>query len=264
MAKNKNKITIPILDAFGIAMTIVFSLIIFSIVYYIFEDNEYFETSMKTRYLQKDGFSVLYDKEYSKTTGIPCHKLKKDVLSLLPTGYSFIDYIYKIQNVALSTFHRDVTSSKNTYNTKYPVYTLILYKYDGDLLSICPASHTSYPFVWSKIVNIQGKSGTAFLFDCDILHAGCTNNCSYRELIQYKICHDDDKNLLSHLSGVNIDKTENCVITYQNIIIRKLSYYFELIINCVLTPLLLKREKDNTIVGYIQSYIPITFYNNTN
>lgn len=254
MPKNKNKITIPI----------VFSLIIIlSIVYYIFEDNEYFETSIQTRSLKNDGFTVLYDKEYTKITNIPCDKLKKDVLGLLPIGYSFIDYIYKIKNVALSTFHRDVTSSKHTYNTKYPVYTLILYKYDGDLLSICPSSHKSYPFVWSKIVNIQGKSGTAFLFDCDILHAGCTNDCKYRELIQYKICHDDDKNLLSHLSGVNIDKSEKCVVNYRNHILRKLSYYFELIINCVFTPLLLKREKDNTIVGFIQSYSPITFYNNT-
>lgn len=237
---------------------IVFSLIILFIVYYFFEENEYYETSIKTRCLENDGFTVLYDIEYP----IKPYKLKKKVLELLPTGYSFIDYIYKIQNVALSTFHRDVTSSKKIYNTKHPVYTLILYKYDGDLLSICPSSHKSYPFVWSKIVNIQGKSGTAFLFDCDILHAGCINNCNYRELIQYKICHDDDKNVLSHLSGVNIYKNEKCVINYQNNILRKLSYYFELPINYFFTPLLLKRENDDSIIGYIQSHIPIQFYNN--
>ena len=72
-----------------------------------------------------------------------------------------MDYIYKINDGALSTFHRDVTSSK----TIYPVYTLILYKYDGELLSVCPSSNTTYPFVTSRIVNVEGKSGTCFLFD---------------------------------------------------------------------------------------------------
>ena len=249
MIKYKNKKIIPIF---------IFSLIIVFIIYYFFENNEYFETSIKTRCLENDGFAVLYDIEYS----LKPYKLKNKVLELLPNGYSFIDYIYKIQNVALSTFHRDVTSSKYTYNTKHPVYTLILYKYDGDLLSICPSSNKSYPFVWSKIVNIQGKIGTAFLFDSDILHAGCMNDCGYRELIQYKICHDDDKKLLSHLSGVNINKNEKCVMNYQNKILRKLSYYFEFPINYIFTPLLLKRENDDSIIGYIQSHIPITFYNN--
>ena len=248
--KNKN---------FLLKYFIIFIVILF-IVYYLFEDNEDFEKSIKNRCLQKDGFIALYDTEFNTNTD----KLKNKVLEILPEGYSFIDYIYKIKNVALSTFHRDVTSSKNTYNTKHPVYTLILYKYDGDLLSICPSSHKSYPFVWSKIVNIQGKSGTAFLFDCDILHAGCTNDCSYRELIQYKICHDDDKKLLYHLSGVNINKNEQCVINYQNRVLRKLSYFFEFPINYLLPSFLLKREKDDTIVGSIQSYIPIKFYNNTN
>ena len=249
--KNKNKTLL-------FKYFIIFIVILF-IVYYLFEDNEYFETSIKTRSLENDGFIVLYDTEYNTNTD----KLKKKVLEILPERYSFMDYRYKIKNVALSTFHRDVTSSKNTYNTKHPVYTLILYKYDGDLLSICPSSHKSYPFVWSKIVNIQGKSGTAFLFDCDILHAGCTNDCSYRELIQYKICHDDDKQLLNHLSGVDINKTEQCVINYQNKFLRKLSYFFEMPINYIFTPFLLKREDNNSIIGYIQSHIPFTFYNNS-
>ena len=249
--KNKNKTLL-------FKYFIIFIVILF-IVYYLFEDNEYFETSIKTRSLENDGFIVLYDTEYNTNTD----KLKKKVLEILPERYSFMDYRYKIKNVALSTFHRDVTSSKNTYNTKHPVYTLILYKYDGDLLSICPSSHKSYPFVWSKIVNIQGKSGTAFLFDCDILHAGCTNDCSYRELIQYKICHDDDTQLLNHLSGVDINKTEQCVINYQNKFLRKLSYFFEMPINYIFTPFLLKREDNNSIIGYIQSHIPFTFYNNS-
>ena len=111
----------------------------------------------RTRKLKNDGFCVLYRQTISQ----PCIKLQEDVLSKLPTGYVFMDYIYKINDGALSTFHRDVTSSK----TIYPVYTLILYKYDGELLSVCPSSNTTYPFVTSRIVNVEGKSGTCFLFD---------------------------------------------------------------------------------------------------
>ena len=43
---------------------------------------------------------------------------------------------------------------------------------------------------------------------------------------------------------------------------RKLSYYFQLPINSILYPLMIKREDKNTIIGKIQSVIPITYYNN--
>jgi hypothetical protein len=87
------------------------------------------------------------------------------------------------------------------------VYTLILYKNEGELLSLCPRSNQTYPFVWSSIVNVKGKRGTAFLFDCDLLHAGCTNYCKEREVIQYKICHHDDLNKLKHLQGIKKNKS---------------------------------------------------------
>ena len=93
---------------------------------------------------------------------MPNSDLEQDTLSKLPEGYQFMDYVYIIKNNALSTFHRDVTSSKNT---SHPVYTLILYKSEGELLSVCPGSAKTFPFVWSKIVNINSKKGTAFLFD---------------------------------------------------------------------------------------------------
>ena len=137
------------------------------------EYNECVKQSIKTRNITNDGFCVLYNPNYAiNTTSYPCQQLQNDVLEKLPEGYIFIDYVYKISNVSLSTFHRDVTSSKYIYNTKYPIYTLILYKYDGDLLSVCPGSNKTYPFVWSSIINIHGKSGSAFLFDSDLLHAG--------------------------------------------------------------------------------------------
>ena len=231
-------------------------------VYYYFEDSEDYSTSLYERNLTKDGFCAFYNKLYLLTEDEPCMKLKYDVLNTLPPGYKFIDYVYKIQDVALSTFHRDVTSSKNIYNTEYPVYTLILYKYDGELLSVCPGSNKSYPFCLSKIVNLTGKSGTAFLFDSDLLHAGCINNCNKRNVIQYKLCHKNDYNKLSHLHGVRSFKKDVCKLSLYNLIMRKTSYYFEFPINYILYPLMIKKETDDTIVGKIQKIIPITYYNN--
>ena len=211
---------------------------------------------------------VLYNTDYIKDN----IKMKRDVLKILPKDYMFIDYEYTIKNVALSTFHRDVTSSQKIFNTKYPIYTFILYKTVMplgsasltdyyDLLSVYPNSHKSYPFVWEPIINITGKSGTCFLFECDLLHAGYMNKCINRELTQYKICHKDDYNKLYSLHKININKTDKCEITNTSLCIRKLSYYFQLPINYIFYPLLIKREHNNAI-GLIQSYIPISFYNN--
>lgn len=217
--------------------------------------------------METDGICILYNPEYTLSHTLPHtlpHTLEQDILRELPEGYMFIDYIYKIQNSALSTFHRDVTSSQYIYKTKYPVYTAILYNYSGELLSFCPGSNKTYPFVWSHITNIRGKAGTVFLFDCDILHAGCDNNCAVkREVLQYKICHKDDLERLDELSKVNVTKTEiNCKSTIWNRIMRKASYFIEMPINTFLYPLMIKRENKNNIIGRIQEYIPISFYNN--
>ena len=243
---------------------IILALIVFILfVIYYFEIDEDSQISLKTRTLANDGFCVLYSPYYSsQTITKPCPKLQSDALAKLPNGYEFVDYIYKINNVALSTFHRDVTSSQHNYGTQYPVYTMILYKYQGDLLSLCPGSNLSYPFNWSHIVNVQGEPGTVFLFNSDLLHAGCTNMCKEREVIQYKIAHKDDLPRLEHLDGIRNEKTDVCKITYYNMIMQKLSYYFEMPINYFFYPLMVKRNADNTILGKIQSFIPIEYYNN--
>jgi hypothetical protein len=239
-----------------------FIVFIVYLVYYLYETNETVEQSIQTRTLDKDGFCVLHNRVYTTTTDFPCSSLREDALRRLPSGYTFVDYVYKIQNVALSTFHRDVTSSKNIYKTAHPVYTLILYKSGGDLLSVCPGSNKSYPFVWSNIVNISGEPGTAFLFDCDLLHAGCTNQCQKRDVIQYKICHADDLDKLPHLQGVRANKTDVCEITTNGKFMRKLSFLYEFPINYLFYPLMIKRENSDSIIGKIQSYIPIQYYNN--
>lgn len=233
-------------------------IVIIYIIYYNQEKAESFNKSLETRTLDTDGFMVLYNKDYITDT----IKMKTDVLKMLPSEYMFIDYEYNIKDVALSTFHRDVTSSQKIFNTQYPIYTLILYKTDDDLISVCPNSHKSYPFVWSNIVNISGKAGTCFLFDCDLLHAGYMNQCVNRELTQYKICHKNDYNKLDSLHNINLNKTDKCEITNITLFIRKLSYYFQLPINYIFYPLLIKRANTNSAIGIVQSYIPITFYNN--
>ena len=216
--------------------------------FYYLEDDEIAGSAART--LENDGFCTLRDPS------------RRDVLRNLPHGYQFMDYTYRIKNASLSTFHRDVTSSKTIYKTKYPVYTLIVYMYDGKLLSVCPGSDQTNPFTFSRILNVWGPSGTAFLFDCDLLHAGCMNRCKERELIQYKICHTDDLPKLSHLNGINMTKEYVCKKSMMNHILRKLSYYFEMPINYFLYPFLSKRYDSDTAVGKIQSIIPIQFYNN--
>jgi len=246
---------------FTVARIILCISIVFFLFYYI-EYDENFNTSIHTRTIEKDGFCVCQDSEYLETTDMPCPKLQTDVLSRLPPDYLFIDYKYKINNGALSTFHRDVTSSQYIHNTQYPVYTLILYKHGGELLSLCPRSDRSYPFVWSNILNVSGEPGTAFLFNCDILHAGCSNHCKKREVIQYKLCHKEDLPKLEHLLGVDNTKNDECSLSFYNKCMRKLSYYFEMPINTFFYPLLLKRNDENTLIGKIQSYIPVQYYNN--
>jgi len=234
------------------------------ILFYMIEFDEDFIFSMKHRNILNDGFCVLYDTYYSKNTTLyPCNKLKTDILNKLPNNYEFIDYVYTINNVSLSTFHRDVTSSQHNYNTNYPVYTAILYKYSGELLSICPRSNIDYPFCSSNIYNVSGEQGTVFLFNCDVLHAGRTNHCKDREVLQYKICHKDDLLKLTHLHGINTKKEDICNITIYSIIMRKLSYFFEFPINYIFYPLMIKRENENSFVGSLQKYIPVQYYNNS-
>jgi hypothetical protein len=275
-------------------------LVFFTIMYYDNETNELVDYENSKYNIEKDGIQILYDPEskdpesidpesidpesidpesidpeskdpesiYSinltKHSGFPSDKIKSDVLTILPPDYVFLDYIYTISGNSLSTFHRDVTSSSKIYNTEFPVYTMILYKTTGELLSFCPNSHNTYPFVWSNIVNITGKGGTVFVFDSELLHAGSTDNCEKRYAIQYKICHRNDISKLSHLNGIRAKKESDCsdssLTKWIYRIFRKISYYFELPINTVFYPIMV--EKQDGFIGWVQDMIPIKYYNN--
>ena len=127
------------------------------------------------------------------TDGICRVNSKKDALQRLPTGYTFIPYDYHVRGDGVSTFHRDVTSSPYEFQTKHAVYTLIHYKFNGNQLSACLGSHLQTPFVWNPPSVIKGATDSHYLFHCDLVHAGALNTIGQkREIIQYKICHQDD------------------------------------------------------------------------
>lgn len=239
------------------------------ILYYCQENDENMYQVKNKYHLARDGICILYHPRYAKeTTDMPSTSLQTDVLRELPEGYHFMDYIYKIENNSLSTFHRDVTSSKILFKTKHVVYTVILYKYDGELFSFCPRSNHSYPFTWSHITNISGKKGTVFLFDSDLLHAGGNPIGVEREVVQFKVCHREDLELLTELSGVRMDKKElsekepSIFSSIYKSVLRKASYFFEMPINYFCYPFMIKRQNSDHWIGKIQSWIPIDFYNN--
>ena len=73
----------------------------------------------------------------------------------------------------------------------------------------------------------------------------------------------NDLNKLSHLCGIRNEKNDICKLSLYNSIIRKLSYYFEMPINYIFYPFMIKKENKDTIIGKIQSFISIKYYNNT-
>jgi hypothetical protein len=60
----------------------------------------------------------------------------------------------------------------------------------------------------------------------------------------------------------HITKDEICTMSFYESFVKKLSYYFEFPINYILYPLMIDRKDQNNFIGKIQSYIPLTFYNN--
>lgn len=240
-----------------IAFLIVFILLH---VYFFFESSESTENS--TRTLDKDGFCCFKIENREDVRRTQTEERTKTLASL-PSDYMFIDYEYTIYSAALSTFHRDVTSSQVLYGCDYPVYTLIVYEYDGDLLSICPASERTWPFVWTRIVNLNGPKGTCILFNSEMLHAGQPNQCRPRFARQYKICHKDDIKKLSHLQGIRAVKDTECVDDLSSRMKRKISYYFAFLVNHVFYPFLMQKWGEDTWMGQMQSLLPDhQFYNN--
>lgn len=186
---------------------------------------EYTEPSRAT--LETDGFEVVHP---------------RDVLKRLPPGYEFLNYKYTIEGCTLSTFHRDVTSSKHVFKTKHPVYTYIVYDYADAPLAVCPGSHRSAPLLWSPPEKVNSPW---VLFDCDLVHAGALNpHHKPRRAVQYKIAHRDDHAKLKHLVGIDTKKVGRCDETnfFTDFFLRKLSLLFSFPINHVFTGHLQNRK----------------------
>jgi len=200
--------------------------------------SETYDTFSDERTLDRDGYMVF------RTVS------RKDIPKHLPPGYVFLNYQYIIRGCSLSTFHRDVTSSPYIHNTIHPVYTYIEYTIsDIPLLTVCPGSHTTTPFLYSSPVIISGKGKTGVLFHCDLVHAGALNPIGeMRYAEQYKIAHIDDLHSLSHLQNIRIEKNGQCDIspTYEYIS-RRISWGFSHIVNHHFTSYLLTRQ--DTYIG---------------
>ena len=220
-------------------MWIIVLLIFIFIFIFILSTNEN-STALKENYtLEKDGFIML------NTTD------EQNVLQQLPDGYEFLDYRYTIEGCTLSTFHRDVTSSQSIFNTKHPVYTFITYDYNGSALSVCPGSHATAPYLWSRPVSVNAN---AVLFNCDLVHAGSLNlEKRPRRAVQYKIAHKDDMHKLKHLQGIDTVKSGDCQKRNNltgDIFYRRCSIFFSHLINHWMTPYLQNRE-NNTLCKLI-------------
>lgn len=186
---------------------------------------------------------------------------KQAVLQRLPPGYAFLDYRYSITGCALSTFHRDVTSSPYLFKTKHPVYTLISYGSEGELLSVVPGSQASVPFVWGAPRVIDATQASAVLFHCDVLHAGVISRDPRREAVQYKIAHRDDLPLLAELQGIDVDKQESTSIALgYEWLCRKLSLMFPFLINHVFTRYL-QRQNNSLFNRLLLALFGRSFYN---
>ena len=153
----------------------------------------------------------------------------------LPKGYVFMDYVYTLPGPPLFTYHRDVTSSKTVFKTKYPTYTMIQYEYEGNFLSVAPGSHARWTWGCPAGVDRMAK--------------------------QYKIIHKDDLHILNHLSGTSVCKRGTTVSSFTQWWMRITSYVFVVPIQWIFLPLL-HRQYIGGIFGFLQRLVPINHYNN--
>jgi len=202
--------------------------------------------------LKRDGYVVFNDASPTP---------QKRALSLLPPGYAFLDYSYEIKGCSLSTYHRDVTSSQRVMKCKHPTYTLIVYLYEGNHLSIIPGSHKSHPLAFTSARNISGKKYNCVLFDADCVHAGMPNKVGRRRhVMQYKIAHIDDLDCLKSLHGKHVSKVGDCdgKNKLKSFILRQISYHFSFVVSLFDAPLQMRRTG---IIGTLQKATGIDFYN---
>lgn len=147
------------------------------------------------------------------------NEIDKKINDILGDDYTMIDYTYMIENSAIHTFHRDYTSCQNYNNLEHPSYTMILYLDDSDTgLQVIPQSHNDNKWVYlrDKSKKLYFKSGTAILFNANLLHSGyIVNGEVKRHCIQFKVIHKNDIEKMPWLQDFHVlinkpnNKSEN-------------------------------------------------------
>jgi len=178
----------------------------------------------KVTNLSNDGYIILYGNS------------RREVLEELPKDYVFLDYKYTLKGCKTHIFHRDVDSSQYFLKTRHPVYTYSIYKSNGPLISLCPGSHKTTPYLFEKPVIINGKKHTGILYNTDLVHCGVLHkekNMHYEE--QYKLCHKSDVEKLDSLNKNHINDVGMCRNNgLYEFITRKLSLIFNYPLNHVI------------------------------
>lgn len=199
---------------YKIIMTI---LLIIYILYNTIEEEE----EKKATNLSNDGYIILYGNS------------RREVLEELPKDYVFLDYKYTLKGCKTHIFHRDVDSSQYFLKTRHPVYTYSIYKSNGPLISLCPGSHKTTPYLFEKPVIINGEKHTGILYNTDLVHCGVLHkekNMHYEE--QYKLCHKNDVAKLDSLNKNHINDVGMCTNNgLYEFITRKMSLIFNYPLN---------------------------------
>tara|TARA_B110000285_G_scaffold232198_1_gene302692 strand:+ start:895 stop:1509 length:615 start_codon:yes stop_codon:yes gene_type:complete len=177
----------------------------------------------KVTNLSNDGYIVLYGNSRS------------EVLEELPKDYVFLDYKYTLKGCKTHIFHRDNDSGQYFLKTRHPVYTYSIYKSSGPLISLCPGSHNTTPYLFQKPLTIHGKKHTGILYNADLVHCGVLHkekNMHYEE--QYKLCHKSDVEKLDSLNKNHINDVGMCTNNgLYEFITRKLSLIFNYPLNYI-------------------------------
>ena len=199
-----------------------------------------------------------------RTTGLlrlPPGSSEASALAHLPEGYVLLNYRFCIRGVTLSTFHRDVTSSARVFQTKHPTYTVIRYCNQGPHLAYCPRSHRSFMGCtlprWTR-----GAAGTVYVFDCDLVHAGCPTSDCNRVVEQFKAAHEDDVPRLMHLDGTDTVHTADRPIRMQRLL-RTTSWLLHALHAETRAVALMQRPGKSTWVQRFLRWTGMYFYNET-
>jgi len=100
---------------------------------------------------------------------------------------------------------------------------------------------------------------SSVLHDADLLHAGSMRLFPEREVTQYKVVHEEDYHLFSHLDSLHLVKDRDCPMTedVRGWVWRWISYRFAGLITLFLNQLMARKHG---VLGAIQSFfiVPLT------